>query len=296
MFNIQKILIPVVFADTSRQVALQAALAGAPLSCGDRPAPRSNASRLSRRRAGGRARDHRAGFARAHRPAGPAGSGSGAADGSSRGSQSHGCLVRGDPAREIVNTVSRDQNVDLDRDADARPWGLLSLSVGIGDGEGAARMPVPCLDRRSPGRGAGGRVLDPPRSLLGGFERSQPPHRVAGRRAGRGRRGGAYAHDAYHGGLGVLGSRPGSFVDPTWKEAIAGACRKKEVAKLQEDLGTKADVVIDSGNVAELLNQAAERTNADVLVIGHFPGHSHLGDNGAGYGIIRESRIPVLCV
>jgi hypothetical protein len=36
--------------------------------------------------------------------------------------------------------------------------------------------------------------------------------------------------------------------------------------------------------------------DADVLVIGHRPGHSHLADNGEGYGIIRESRIPVLSV
>jgi len=41
---------------------------------------------------------------------------------------------------------------------------------------------------------------------------------------------------------------------------------------------------------------AAEQTKADVLVVGHTPGRSHLGDNGNGYGIIRESRIPVLSV
>ena len=32
------------------------------------------------------------------------------------------------------------------------------------------------------------------------------------------------------------------------------------------------------------------------LVVGHSPGRSHLGDNGEGYGIIRESHIPVLSV
>jgi len=32
------------------------------------------------------------------------------------------------------------------------------------------------------------------------------------------------------------------------------------------------------------------------LVIGHSPVRGHLGDNGNGYAIIRESRIPVLSV
>ena len=65
------------------------------------------------------------------------------------------------------------------------------------------------------------------------------------------------------------------------------------VRRLQE-LGTNAEVIIDSGNVPDLLNRAARETKADVLVIGHIPGRSHLGDNGNGYGIIRQSAIPVL--
>ncbi|HTX37521.1 MAG TPA: universal stress protein [Bryobacteraceae bacterium] len=85
----------------------------------------------------------------------------------------------------------------------------------------------------------------------------------------------------------------GSHVDPVWKEKIVGFATQ-EIAKLQQAVGTKAEVIIDSGNVPELLNRAAGRTKADVLVIGHLPGRSHLGDNGEGYGIIRESHIPVL--
>jgi nucleotide-binding universal stress UspA family protein len=87
----------------------------------------------------------------------------------------------------------------------------------------------------------------------------------------------------------------GPYVDPVWKGKIVGFAAE-EIAKLQQTVGTKAEVIIDSGNVPELLNRAAERTKADVLVIGHIPGRSHLGDNGEGYGIIRESRIPVLSV
>jgi nucleotide-binding universal stress UspA family protein len=87
----------------------------------------------------------------------------------------------------------------------------------------------------------------------------------------------------------------GSHVDPAWKETIVGFAAK-EIAKLQQDVGTKAEVIIDSGNVPELLNRAAEQTKADVLVIGYSPLLGHLGDNGNGYGIIRESHLPVLSV
>jgi nucleotide-binding universal stress UspA family protein len=87
----------------------------------------------------------------------------------------------------------------------------------------------------------------------------------------------------------------GPHVDPVWKEKIIGFA-VEEIAKLQQEVGTKAEVIIDSGNVPELLNRAAARTKADILVIGHIPGRSHLGDNGNGYGIIRQSIIPVLSV
>ena len=87
----------------------------------------------------------------------------------------------------------------------------------------------------------------------------------------------------------------GSHVVPEWKEALVGIATK-EIAKLQQDVGTKAEVIIDSGNVHKLLNQAAEQAKGDLLVIGHLPSGGHLGENGSGYAIIRESHIPVLSV
>ncbi len=87
----------------------------------------------------------------------------------------------------------------------------------------------------------------------------------------------------------------GSHVDSVWKERIFGFAAK-EFADLQQDVGTKAEVIIDSGNVPEMLNRAAEQTKADILVIGHMPSGGHLGVNGSGYAIIRESHVPVLSV
>lgn len=89
---------------------------------------------------------------------------------------------------------------------------------------------------------------------------------------------------------------PGGFyVLPEWKEALVGSATK-QIAELQQEAGTNADVIVESGNVHPALNQAAERSKSDVLVIGHLPSGGHLGENGSGYAIIRESRIPVLSV
>ena len=87
----------------------------------------------------------------------------------------------------------------------------------------------------------------------------------------------------------------GSYVVPEWKEALVEFA-SREIVKLQQDVGTEAEVIIDSGDVHEVLNRAAEQVKADLLIIGHMPSGGHLGQNGSGYAIIRESHIPVLTV
>lgn len=87
----------------------------------------------------------------------------------------------------------------------------------------------------------------------------------------------------------------GTYVDEEWKKTLVGIAAQ-DIAVLQQEVGTKAEVVIDSGSVPQLLNKAAEQTKADLLVIGHIPGRSHLWDNDNGYGIIQKSQIPVLSV
>jgi nucleotide-binding universal stress UspA family protein len=87
----------------------------------------------------------------------------------------------------------------------------------------------------------------------------------------------------------------GTYIDQNWKEKLVGIATK-EISELQQESGTKAEVIIESGNVVENLKRAIEKTSADVLVIGHTLGRSHLGDNSNGYGIITESPIPVLSV
>jgi universal stress protein A len=89
-------------------------------------------------------------------------------------------LLRGDPAHEIVKTA-RDQNVDLIVMSTHGEGIFLPLAAGLSDGESTARKPLPSLDRRSHGGGAGARVLHSPRPRLEGADRQAS--------AGRGREG-----------------------------------------------------------------------------------------------------------
>jgi nucleotide-binding universal stress UspA family protein len=86
---------------------------------------------------------------------------------------------------------------------------------------------------------------------------------------------------------------PGPYqVEPSWIEAMISSA-SRQLASLQQEAGTKAEVYIGSGNVPELLSHAAKQTSADVLIIGR-PSSGRL--RTTGYGIIRESRIPILSV
>ncbi|MBZ5661577.1 MAG: universal stress protein [Acidobacteriia bacterium] len=79
---------------------------------------------------------------------------------------------------------------------------------------------------------------------------------------------------------------------PDWKQKFASSAIQ-QIAKLQQEIGTKAEVVVEGGDVPKVLDQVARQTNADVLVTGR-PSHGRL--RATGYSIIRESHIPVLSI
>jgi nucleotide-binding universal stress UspA family protein len=85
----------------------------------------------------------------------------------------------------------------------------------------------------------------------------------------------------------------GSYVDQRWKEELVSNA-SQQMAKLQQDTGIKADVIIGSGDVPKVLSQAAKQTKADLLVSGCYPYGGHLRTHG--YGIICAVAIPVLSV
>jgi nucleotide-binding universal stress UspA family protein len=201
-------------------------------------------------------------------------------------------LLRGDPAREIVKTA-RDHNVDLIMMSTHGLGAFYRFLVGSVTAKVLHESHCPVW--------TGAHLEEAPahefsiRRVVCSVDLSPHSHHTVSLAAEM-----AAAVDAtltlVHITTGVEVWGPGgSHVDPVWKEMIVGSATKG-IAQLQQDLGTKAEVVIDSGNVPELLNRAAEQARADVMIVGRIPGRNHLGDNGEGYGIIRESHIPVLSV
>jgi nucleotide-binding universal stress UspA family protein len=85
----------------------------------------------------------------------------------------------------------------------------------------------------------------------------------------------------------------GSYVDERWKKELVGNA-SEQIAKLQQDMGIKADVFIGSGDVPTVLSQAVKQTKADLLVTGCYPYGGHLRTHG--FGIICAVQIPVLSV
>jgi nucleotide-binding universal stress UspA family protein len=87
----------------------------------------------------------------------------------------------------------------------------------------------------------------------------------------------------------------GSLVDKPWRDELVGIATA-EIESLQREVGTNAEVIIDSGEVGVSLELAAIRARADLLIIGHLHGRSHLGNNDNGYSLMQDSGTPVLSV
>ncbi len=85
----------------------------------------------------------------------------------------------------------------------------------------------------------------------------------------------------------------GSYVSPKWrKELVSNA--SQQLIELSQDLGIKADLFVDSGDVPKILSQAAKQTKADLLVSECYPYGGNLRIHG--YAIICAVPIPVLSV
>lgn len=87
----------------------------------------------------------------------------------------------------------------------------------------------------------------------------------------------------------------GTVLLPRWRDELL-ASAAAEIARLQREEGSDLPVIIDSGSVPEALNRAARDAQADLVVIGRLPGGGHLGQNGAGYALIRDCAIPILSI
>ena len=71
----------------------------------------------------------------------------------------------------------------------------------------------------------------------------------------------------------------------------------EELARLQEQAGTNLEIVLEGGDVAAVVRQAAEENRADLVIIGRGVMQAALGRLRTNvYAIIREATCPVLSV
>jgi nucleotide-binding universal stress UspA family protein len=78
-----------------------------------------------------------------------------------------------------------------------------------------------------------------------------------------------------------------------WKESFAQTATEK-FAQLQREVGTDADIVVENGEPLDVLPRLASRTQADLLMIGHWTRSEQWDDESDVLRTIRYSRVPVL--
>jgi len=84
--------------------------------------------------------------------------------------------------------------------------------------------------------------------------------------------------------------------DPEWRVALEERVREK-LDELLAGVRTKATIVTESGNPAEVVNSAAERFQSDLAVIGRSEAAGMFGRlRTNAYSIIRQSPCPVVSV
>lgn len=94
----------------------------------------------------------------------------------------------------------------------------------------------------------------------------------------------------------ALEGKAGEYFDKDWRTHVTEEARK-EIDKLQESVGSRAEVIVESGDAPPAVCGVAERLKADVLVIGRGSAAGIFGRlRTNAYAIIRESPCPVVSV
>lgn len=85
----------------------------------------------------------------------------------------------------------------------------------------------------------------------------------------------------------------GAVVDRRWQDELVHSAEEL-IARVQQETGVRGESAVESGDPGTGLSKIADCVGADLLVVGcHYSG-GHMGTNS--YGIIAESKIPVLSV
>ncbi len=93
-----------------------------------------------------------------------------------------------------------------------------------------------------------------------------------------------------------LEGRSGEYFDPNWRNYFTQIAND-DIVKMQRKLGMDAEVILESGDPAQVVCGIAARRNADLLVIGRGSAAGVFGRLRANaYSIIRQSPCPVVSV
>ncbi|MGA2194269.1 MAG: universal stress protein [Bryobacteraceae bacterium] len=88
----------------------------------------------------------------------------------------------------------------------------------------------------------------------------------------------------------------GVYFDPEWRGQAAAAARD-QIARIQEEIRTAGEVLIEIGDAPVVVSDVASRRKADLLVIGRGSESGLLGRLRANaYAILRESPCPVATI
>ncbi len=93
-----------------------------------------------------------------------------------------------------------------------------------------------------------------------------------------------------------LEGRAGEYFDPNWRTCFTQAAND-EIQKMQQKLGTDAELVLESGDPAQVVCDLASARQADLMAIGRGSAAGMFGRLRANaYSIIRQSPCPVVSV
>jgi nucleotide-binding universal stress UspA family protein len=86
------------------------------------------------------------------------------------------------------------------------------------------------------------------------------------------------------------------YFDPGWRVTLAQSDRE-QIELLVRDAGVDAEILLDSGDVPQVIRKVAESVGADLVAIGRHPNAGILGRlRQHAYTIVREAPCPVVSV
>ncbi len=92
------------------------------------------------------------------------------------------------------------------------------------------------------------------------------------------------------------GEAAGDYSDPNWRVSSANRLRVR-MEELQAAAGTNAEIILESGSIQEVVAEAAQRLEADAVIIGRSNPSDTFGRlRTHAYAIIRQSPCPVVSV